>query len=381
MHKDAVLKYSESELKNLDWWRGFLAFVVFISHLLQIIWFPVTGIENTLRDIFASLANISVVCFFVLSGILVSYSAENLSAGNYFNWKKYLSNRVTRIYPSLILILMICALLAFLFPILNNGSRIIQPVLSDKYMPRNEFVTDAKSLIRSFFMLHSNIKKINGPVWSLVIEWWLYISGMFFFIAIKEGSGSYRKYAGFIFSVLVLWLAYYGFGFKVIPYIIIWYAGCFYTIYLRKQKKIFTALFYIAPGCLIIITLMGGLKELNIVKAHDVIYGVVQVIFSVLFMKIAFSYSGKYIFISMAKYSYTLYILHFTIILFIWAVLRPYVKNDFYSLMAESTGVFIVVLLLSKYTARITEDKYFFRQLIEKKFLNTRQGKNLYGKN
>src|SRR5260221_7261531 len=114
--------YSPDDLKKLEWWRGFLAFIVFLSHIAQIVWFPVVGIKGIFPSLCSGLANISVVFFFVLSGILISYSAMNLCDGNSFNWKKYFINRFSRIYPSLIAILTLCIFLVLLFPLLNNGS-------------------------------------------------------------------------------------------------------------------------------------------------------------------------------------------------------------------------------------------------------------------
>ena len=118
-------KFSDYTLKTMGAWRGILAIFVFIAHIFQINIYPLIGSTGFMQDIISFVANISVVTFFLLSGILISYSGISLIKDNVFNWKKYLINRLTRIYPSYIVIIIISFLLVAIFSFLKNTTEII----------------------------------------------------------------------------------------------------------------------------------------------------------------------------------------------------------------------------------------------------------------
>lgn len=359
------MTYSKEELKNLEWWRGFLAFIVFVAHIAQIVWFPAIGDKGIIPNILGCLANISVVFFFVLSGILISYSALNVCENDSFNWRKYLINRFSRIYPSLTIVLILCGILVMIFPLFNNQSINIIRLDSDHYLARDFFSADKLGFLKAFFMIQPGISQINGPLWSLFIEWWLYISALFVFLAIKaKGNGS--KFLFSILSLLALLLSYYGYGIRVVFYIAIWYLGFMYTMYFRFNSKKYNILFISSLILFVILIMLKGISAININIANYKVYGLIQIIYSVLFIKVCFKYSGKFIFKDMSKYSYTLYILHFPIILFIFSMLHSYVLNDFLGLFFETIFLILIITIVSKFLARYTEDKYMFRVLIDK---------------
>ena len=365
------MQYSNEELKNLEWWRGFLSFIVFVAHIAQIVWFPAIGENGIIPDIIGCLANISVVFFFVLSGILISYSALNLCDNDSFNWRKYLINRFSRIYPSLILVLFLCSILVLIFPLFNNQSINIIRLDTDYYLARDFFYADIQSFLKAFFMIQPGINQINGPLWSLIIEWWLYISALFFFLAVKtKGNGS--KILFIILSLLALMLSYYKFGIRVVFYIAIWYLGFIYTLYFRSNIKKYNILVISSLILLFVLIKLKGISAININIANYKVYGLIQIIYSVLFIKVCFKYSGKFIFVDMSKYSYTLYVIHCPIILFIFSVLHSYVLNDFLGLFFETTFLILFITILSKFFARYTEDKYKFRVLIDKIIIKTK---------
>lgn len=360
------MKYKEYELNNLEWWRGVLCFIVFISHLIQIVWFPTIGIKSIFHDVIFCLANVSVIFFFALSGILISYSIINISEDHYFNWIKYLVNRLSRIYPSLIFVILLSAILVILYSLINKGNYNIIKLETDKYLVRDFYSTDFKSIIKTFFMLQWGMGQINGSIWSLFIEWWLYISAMFLFLAIKVKNYNIFKFIYFFLSIIVLYLSYYGYGIKVIFYLFIWYLGFIYTLYFRYYTKKYNII-CILTGCLFILILFfNGIKAININTSNWLVYGLIQIIYSIFFIKICFKYSGKYLFREISKYSYTLYIIHFPIILFIFALLHQQIKNNYLLLSIESVSLLIIVMLLSKYVALFTENKYLFRNIIIK---------------
>jgi len=117
----------------------------------------------------------SVLVFFILSGLVISYSVKiKHSRDNNYNFKEFSIERFSRIYsgliPSLIFILLIDLIHIYYF--------------SFPYNPKYDF--DILSFFGNLFMLQNypflyNIISIGPfgsgrPLWSLSIEWWFYMA-------------------------------------------------------------------------------------------------------------------------------------------------------------------------------------------------------------
>lgn len=355
--------YSSESLAKLEWWRGFLAFVVFLAHIAQIVWYPVVGDKSVFASVFAGLANISVVFFFVLSGILVSYSAVNLRKEGLFDWKKYFINRFTRIYPALLFVLIFCIVLTLGFPLLNNGSEHIKKISTDLYLARETFTIDLKGLVQTVLMIPQGITQVDGPLWSLFIEWWLYMSALFVFLALDSKRNLLFRSCCSLFSIVLLAPVLYSFKIEGLFYILIWYMGFSYTTFFRFNEKIYKYGIILSLILFVLILFLNGMSSLDINTAEKSVYGLVQIIYSVWFIKLAFKFSGSSFFQSMAKYSYTLYIIHFPIILFIFAIARPFALNRLTYLLIESIVLIILIPMISKAASNYTEDKLIYRSL------------------
>src|ERR1700743_1306079 len=196
--KFVITKFAKEELQMFDSYRGLLALLVAIAHINQIIWISIFGLGIT-SDIFGIIANTAVVIFFFLSGTLITYSGFNLTDSQGFNFKKFFINRLTRIYPTLIFSLVLIFILMQLFFVLNHNSYVIAKLPSDLYNIREIFYVSPHEILKAFFLLGSNIITINGPIWSLVIEWWLYIAALFIFMILR---GKYNFLIKTILSVI-----------------------------------------------------------------------------------------------------------------------------------------------------------------------------------
>ncbi len=117
----------------------------------------------------------SVLVFFILSGLVISYSVKiKHFRDNNYNFKEFFIERFSRIYsgliPSLIFILLIDLIHIYYF--------------SFPYNPKYDF--DVLSFFGNLFMLQNypylhNIVTIGPfgsgrPLWSLSIEWWFYMA-------------------------------------------------------------------------------------------------------------------------------------------------------------------------------------------------------------
>lgn len=126
-------------------------------------------------------ASIGVSFFFILSGF-VMIIAYGRSANNQINSRKYLLNRMARIYPAYLL-----ALLLFAVQILSNISVkifLICALMLQAWIP-------------------GKVLSYNAPGWTLCVELFFYISFPFLFNYIYRLT----NYKRLIAPILIIWLA------------------------------------------------------------------------------------------------------------------------------------------------------------------------------
>lgn len=166
--------------KALTGYRAMAAYMVFWFHINPF----ATG--TSLHSFFAGL-RIGVPLFFVLSGFLI-YNRYNTSQISTSFYKKYMINRIARIYP--VYFLMTTATLLF-----NYRAAAFSPHWLKIYFLNITF-------LRGFFEKYVNSLIAQG--WSLTVEEVFYILAPILFLL---GMTSIRKYVGLFFAVFAFgWL-------------------------------------------------------------------------------------------------------------------------------------------------------------------------------
>lgn len=356
--------FTREDLSVFDASRGLLALLVVVAHINQAIWTPVYGF-GAAATIFGTIANISVVIFFFLSGMLITYSGINLTTRNGFNYKQFLLNRLTRIYPTLIFSLILVYILMRLFPLLNGNSYDIRKFPGELYSVREKYYVDGYQIVKTATLLITDIININGPMWSLFIEWWLYVSAMFLFITI-ENKRLWIRVISFILALLPLLYIFRQFQIPGLFYMAIWFLGAAFTLVINSSKTLKVGLLITSTATVLMLVLIKGPGVLNIAEANPLDFGFVQILFVVMYLNFFASLKFLRRFKSFAPFSYTLYLIHFPIILFVYAVLKVYTKDNVLYLGLETIGLFIVVIYFSSMVAKVTEDKKLFRKFISK---------------
>jgi len=143
----------------IDFLRIFAALLVMISH------YPLTAaMQHPLEA--TNYAYDAVVVFFVLSGYVISYSAQVLER----NANTYIANRLARILPVAISAVLFSSALFFAFH--DRGPHIYgnQPAISFWLSTTLQSITFTNQIWNN-----NLIPFYNGPYWSLAIEVWCYI--------------------------------------------------------------------------------------------------------------------------------------------------------------------------------------------------------------
>jgi peptidoglycan/LPS O-acetylase OafA/YrhL len=120
------------------------------------------------------MANYAVVGFFFLSGALICDSIlKNFKRNGRFEWLEYLISRIARIYPSLFAAIILATIYYF---IIGSHSLLIP---GDKYVARELYSITFLDVQQALLMLEPGMFSVNGSLWSLFIEWRLYMWAMF----------------------------------------------------------------------------------------------------------------------------------------------------------------------------------------------------------
>jgi peptidoglycan/LPS O-acetylase OafA/YrhL len=154
-----------------------------------------------------SLGHQAVIVFFVLSGYLVGGSVLEDVLGGRFRWSAYFLNRVSRLYPALLLALIAGGLLDLIGLRWLNASG----VYTGGYAPRigSLYFDAAANLTWGTFAANLLMLETvtapplgtNGPLWSLAYEFWYYLLFPALILAVTGGMGRRQRILGVVLVV------------------------------------------------------------------------------------------------------------------------------------------------------------------------------------
>ncbi len=382
---------------HLDAMRGLAAMVVFISHLRGN--FLQSGLRNAIagnsitpnlaqhaesKGVFAdhlgrsfllegrvSVGHLAVIAFFVLSGYFVGGSVLRNVKKDTFLWKTYLLHRLTRLWVVLVPALILGLALDLIGLQFLNGPHSLYSGFSGSDVPvgllrRCGFPVFAGNL---FFLQGIFVDTLgtNGPLWSLSFEFWFYI--IFPFVALliaKRGRLSQR--IGWAAVVLLLLVFVGG---SITAYFIIWLLGAWIsTVRAAKNERISLMGQPVAAALLLTVMYM----ELR----HPIWPYVSDLILSVVYAFLLWTLTGAWQPAAnsiygraahrLASMSYTLYLVHYPILVFVANLALQNGQRWRLSLVSFArvgvigTGVFITAYLVYWVFERNTD--YFRSRLL-----------------
>lgn len=360
--------------KNLDYFRGLFASLVVFSHTYQILLLPLIYDKNSLvLKLIQFIAAYSVVGFILISGYSIASSLHN----NYFKnnrkiiIKDFVKKRIARIFPPFLLsILIVICVVFFIHYFSLNGSETYL-LENSKYIPREKAVYDWELITYNLIFLNSFIPGIktitmNGPLWSLNFEVYFYILlltlSLFF---ISDKSNTLEKYlALFIFIGIICFQLYLN-NKQFLYLIIVFFMGAlsYYISYYKKYK--------ICNLKKVLLIISSILFFLLIFKTHYFypytlegynLMIVLSIVMS-LFYSSYFSKKNLYfnkIFYSISKYSYTLYVIHFPLLLLFLSIFHVKLyKMSSLEICLLLLFCNFIIFKLSKYFSYIVERKNY----------------------
>jgi peptidoglycan/LPS O-acetylase OafA/YrhL len=276
---------------------------------------------------FTGFGHQAVIVFFVLSGFLISSTVFKSFAARRWSWRDYAANRSVRLY----IVLIPGLLLGLLWDL--AGGRIFASTgiyshplrFSASSIPQVNLTVG--NFVGNLLFLQTILCSTfgsNGPLWSLANEFWYYLLFplvFFAFIAFSNKAVS----RGIFFTLLAVCIALFV-GAHILVGFLIWLAGCVLVIfYSRLAIKTIAPLiayalisFVIVCACLVAAR-MGRFG----VMGTDLGLGIAFTLFLFAVLQLDGRAAHRDVARTFADFSYTLYVLHFPLALFLRAWLAP----------------------------------------------------------
>lgn len=368
---------SQSHLfHGLDCVRGASAIVVCMAHSFYAIITPHVGQNNLMNRLLNCGAYYSVLVFFVLSGFMITMSILHNTQNNngYFSYRSYLASRIARIYPPLLFALVLQAIVYGVIHYFDMKGATSFRMPGDMFALRERVDTNVYQWICPLFQLQhvfcNVLMLMNGSLWSLPYEFWIYILAGFW--AVWAFSRSYRS--GLIpFSILLLFIG--AVNGRFVMYLGIWLIGAFWAVtrhYDLHVKQVFRmSVVGFAILCLAVMSAVriniGAWAALQGDGPGRLFFGAVACMFITCVSYLTHDYWQRGLraaplvvawFARSADFSYTLYLVHFPIVLLAMSIFRPLFQGwGLHVQIALWLGVVTFCILFAWLTAPILEDR------------------------
>jgi peptidoglycan/LPS O-acetylase OafA/YrhL len=350
----------------LDLLRAIGAVLVLVGHVRNLLLVDYQNIDQpsllaTILYLISGYGHQAVVIFFVLSGLLIGNSVFRSFQAFNFSWREYLISRLNRLWIVLIPALCIGGIIDIvgsksgLFPsislyIQSNGTNAIHYPVSD-YLTSQIFFGNLFFLSSIWVPTYGS----NTPLWTLSHEFWyyLFLPGL---LSIIFSSGKIR----YLYGLLLLLITLAGNLYQDIG-LLIWLMGAAINIIPASKKKNLlsqTSLeLTLVTGAIAFVALLGS-RYVSFIY-YDLILGLLISLFlwSLKNSKQDVNSVFKSICQHWAGFSYSLYVCHLPLTLFICSFLS--FPNR---LQPTSLNLSLLILLLMF----ILLYSYIFAQLTER---------------
>lgn len=348
-------KLTENQTLSFESLRGIAAIAVALAHVFQ---FFLARYHPEYYRAVGLIAQSSVMVFFVMSGFLIGVSIQNNKSRNgYFAMSDYAISRFRRIYPPLVLSLIIILLMAVIAPyVFESGAQ--------------RFSTESDAFIkgRGIFYWPSQIFSVltftngllpqgtpfNTPLWSLPFEAWYYVLAALLF----------TKKPFYILMAFMIAYSISGANIKFLIFGAVWFAGLGLSLIDVKGKA--------HTVTAVVLTAVTSWFAFNH-GAQFIVSGGDYTMFNMWF-GLAFA-SFTYLFIlcmnariniipSSSKYSYTLYIIHYPIIMFMIGIFESRVMGGFYSSLTIAMCSAAIALVLAYKASKYVENPKLIKRFM-----------------
>jgi peptidoglycan/LPS O-acetylase OafA/YrhL len=225
MKKSTTFRFSETTSVNLDLLRIYAFQTVCIGHGLGLVLDLQIAIE---------IGKTSIIVFFMLSGLLTTFSLFNKKNKENYDFKKYFVNRTSRIYPTLIVSLILVVIIDGIWATFNE-------------LDKSIYSYNIQSFLSSLFLVNETIFGYPSfgsanPLWTLPMFWWSYLFLGWIILGnktAKKKSTYFLLLAFFTFMIIATFCGplYRETMFYNVEMLFIWVVGVFVFLFLNRFSR------------------------------------------------------------------------------------------------------------------------------------------------
>lgn len=379
MNRGSNVKIDAATSNLMDALRGVSALIVACVHAFQVFLLPYFGLGSLSHILTSLMATHAVTMFFIVSGFMIYISTlRHRNADGSFQSVKFAEARIFRIYPPLIAAITLTILVYFAIHFLGlHGSESFR-LGGELFVTRERAILEWSALPSTFFLLYGAVPfappplNMDGPLWTLGYEWWFYI--LVFLLA--------RLWNGWSLSILVpltavIVMLLIGRNALFLWFLLIWLSGFWLGhIYIQGQLSADrfwqkTAIF--ACGALITMFILGRehlirdlLNPFDTPSAQKlmVVVGVFFTLAVSIFVRHASGLRIHNSISNLAQFSYTLYVIHYPLLLLSFSLLHPSLHNHgWITSLVAATAVLAPIVYISSRVALVVENRALLRGL------------------
>lgn len=303
--------------------------------------------------------------FFVLSGFLITKSITRNCCDGGFSLKTYAIDRLDRIYPpllaSMLLMIALVALAPFVFP--SGTGSFLHP---EAFLARQGLHLDWIDLAGASVFLNGFLTAgpdANGPLWSLAYEVWYYVAA---------GLIAWQRGRGVLLAVALM----VALGFLVKPfavYSLVWFGGAAVALLhnhgkaLRGYARIGAAVMGAAAAIVAVLYIWQfaetGLANGRLIVAFNVSAGLMFACLMHLLSINAISF--RPVAPGSASFSYTLYVIHFPLLLFVFGAAQEWMFGSVGRATVVAALALLASLIVSVLIAKYVETRRPLKDLVQ----------------
>ncbi len=346
--------------------RGLAALYVLIGHARWLLW---EGYRegyllhpqsyNQASKILVSLlaffgkGHVAVILFFVLSGFVIHYSIIKREK-NKLDILDYFKRRFLRIYPPLLFCMLLTLVLDLTGKYIYGYSIYFQstpvPLINENIISNLNWITAIGNLLM-VQGIYTHVWGTNGPLWSLMYEWWFYMLYPCIFYLYKKNRYLSYSVVWLLFIIASNGLFDNKLASAVFNYLLCWSLGALLADVLLERISLH---WFIVPLviCLIELCIKGDSPVII-----DTLTGFVftALLFALLKFKALFSLHRVFDWFNLlGDYSYTLYVIHLPILVMINGIVLNLTGNkmpqNFYIMFISIAFVLAVAYLIHFFT-------------------------------
>lgn len=287
--------------EELDAIRGIAAFSVVMMHFIM-----ATGTDSIVFKLGSTLID----TFFILSGFVIFYSLESIQ-----NYKEFIANRLSRLYPTYWACVTVTFLLVIFIALLKRNFSEVSIV---------QYIGNL-----TMFQYYLKIPDLDGPYWTMIVEMLFYIvmlllyyfkllkylDTIFLSISILLVSGIYLGANKHLLSSTFYWI-------PLLQFLPLFHAGIIFYKIITKQEKPLKSymLLLLCLLCQIFLYNYSGRSNMYANFNENAIMLVVYFILFILFVHHKLGFMVNRVSLYLGKISYALYLTHQKISLFLMIV-------------------------------------------------------------